>query len=346
MLTGILRVSRESIFSGLNNLAVCTLLQPDFSTYFGFTEAETEALLERCGRPEALETVRRWYNGYLFGDRVLYNPWSVLNFLRWGGEPRPYWLSTSSNDLIKSVLQGRATRLQPVFEALLAGGGIERVLDENVVLDELDRNDDALFGLLVFAGYLKAEKRSQGPMEQAAHFLSIPNREVRMMYTGTFRDWMRTRMLGHGGDLGRLTGALLEGDAEVFEEQLQAFAENVLSYHDAAAPSPEQLYHGFVLGLLAVLEPGHRVRSNRESGKGRPDVLIAPAQPGGAGAVLELKVAKPGKKTLQQALEEGLEQIRRNDYGAELRAAGAAPVHAFAVAFDGKQVLVRGASPP
>jgi hypothetical protein len=347
VLTGILRIARESIFSGLNNLAVCTLLRHEFATCFGFTEAEVEDLLTRAGRLEQLPIVQRWYNGYVFGGEVIYNPWSVLNFVADAqGRPRPHWLNTSSNDLIRKLLEDNATRLEPVFEILLAGGGIEQVLDENVVLDRLDRSPDALWSLLVFSGYLKAEERLRDPMEQSAHFLTIPNQEVRLVYTSTFRDWMQVHMQGHGGNLDRLTRALLSGDAETLEEQLQAFVENVLSYHDAGAPSPEQLYHGFVLGLLAVLEPDYLVRSNRESGQGRPDVMIRPARPGRPGAVLELKVARPGRKTLDVALEEGLAQMQAQGYAAELRAAGAQPIHAFAVAFDGKEVRVRAPSAP
>lgn len=200
----------------------------------------------------------------------------------------------------------------------------------------------------MFSGYLKAEERRRGQLEQSAHYLTIPNQEVRLVYSGAFREWMHARMSGHGGDLERLTRALLGGDAEAFEEELQAFVENLLSYHDAhaghaGAVRPEQVYQGFIIGLLAVLEPGHRVRSNRESGKGRPDVLVIPAKAGMPGVVLELKVAKAGKKTLEQALAEGVAQIEARGYAAELRAAEAEPVHAFAVAFDGKVVRVRGA---
>jgi hypothetical protein len=340
VLTGVLRVAKESLFSDANNIDVYTLLATPYSTCFGFTEGEVMALLERTGQKGRLEDVRAWYNGYVFGGEVIYNPWSVLNFLD-RGDTEPYWLSTSANDLVRELLERNALKLQPVFEALLEGGSIERVLDENVALSELHGSEDALFSLLVFAGYLKAERRSRGPLEQVAHLLSIPNREVRLVYAKTFRYWMKARMEGHGGSLEELTFALLGGDAERFEKQLQAFVTNLLSFHDPGVLDPERVYQGFVVGLLAVLEPGHQVRSNRESGQGRPDVIVRPAQPGRPGVVLELKVARPGKKTLEQALSEGLSQLQANDYGAELRAGGAAPVHAFAVAFDGKEVRVR-----
>jgi hypothetical protein len=342
VLTGILRIARESIFSGMNNLGVYTLLRAQFATSFGFTEPEVAALMAQAGRSEQMALVQHWYNGYRFGGHTIYNPWSVLNFLADPeGPARPYWLATSSNDLVRQVLEARADRLQPIFETLLAGGGLDRRIDENVVLDRLEHDDDAVWSLLVFAGYLNAEERVYDPMEPPTHHLTIPNREVREVYTGTFRTWMKARMRDHGANLDRLTRALLDGDAETVEEQLQAFVDNVLSYHDAGTPAPENLYHGFVLGLLAVMEPEYLVRSNRESGKGRPDVMIRPAQPGKPGVLLELKVARPGRKTLEQALAEGLAQIQTQGYTAELAAVGAAPIHALAVAFDGKEVRVR-----
>ena len=309
VLTGILRIARESTFSGLNNLAVYSLLRSEFSSCFGFTEPEVERLLAEAGRSDRIGDVRHWYNGYNFGGTVVYNPWSVLNFLAdERAQARPYWLSTSSNDLIKQMLEVWGPQIEPTMEALLAGGGLERVLDENVVLDELLVREDALWSLLVFSGYLKAEERSRGLSETPSHFLSIPNREVRLLYAGTFQDWMRTRLTERGGNADRLVRALFAGDAEGLEDELSALCEAVLSYHDKGVRSAEPLYHGFILGLLTMLEADYEVRSNRESGEGRPDVLVRPRRPGQPGVVLELKVARPGKKTLEQALDEGVAQ--------------------------------------
>jgi Predicted AAA-ATPase/PD-(D/E)XK nuclease superfamily len=342
VLTGILRVAKESIFSGLNNLAVYSLLRPEFATCFGFTEPEVARLLAEAGSADLLDSVRSYYNGYVFGGTSVYNPWSILNFIASRDKLlRAYWVSTSSNDLIRDTLQRHALRIEPAIEALLEGGSIEQRLDENVALDDLGKRESALWSLLVLAGYLRAEPADGVPGEVPPYRLSIPNREVREVYTSTFQDWLAQR-LGDTGDVAELTRALLEGDAEALEEQLQAFTTNLLSYHDTRL-RPEQVYHAFVIGLLATLEPDYRVRSNRESGTGRPDVIILPTRPGRPGVILELKVAKPGKKTPEKALAEGLEQIRTNDYGAELRAVGANPVHAFAVAFDGKSVSVRAA---
>ncbi len=346
VVTGILRVAKESLFSGLNNLGVYTLLARQFNTCFGFTEPEIVSLLERAGRLDGLSAVRAWYNGYLFGGEVIYNPWSVMSFLD-SGEPTPkaYWVATSSNDLVHEALGHYALKLEAAFEALLEGGSVERTLDENVVLSELHRSEGTLWALLVFSGYLKAEAGGLDALERAVHRLSIPNREVREVYATSFRSWMEHRMSSHGGDLSRLTSALLGGDAEGVEDQLQAFVTNLLSYQDPGSVAPERVYQGFVLGLLAVLEPDYLVRSNRESGEGRPDVTIRPRLPGKPAVVLELKVARKGKKSLAAALREGRAQIRERGYDAELLAAGASVVHAFAAAFDGKRVQVEAAAP-
>ena len=348
VLTGILRVAKESIFSGLNNLAVYTLLRPDFATCFGFTEPEVEGLLDRSGRRDQLSAVRAWYNGYVFGGEVIYNPWSILNYVDGREpEPRPFWVSTSANELVRESLVDHAAKAHDDIEALLDGRGVLRRLDENVVLSDLATRADTLFGLLTFSGYLKADKRVLDPEDEPYYLLSIPNREVRGVYTSTFRGWMSDRMGGEGAVL-RMKRALLAGDAEALEEELAAFIGNVLSHHDVTrphggAPRPERVYHAFVIGLLATLEPEYEVRSNRESGLGRPDVMLRPKQAGKPGIVLELKVAKPGKTTLEQALAEGVAQIRERDYARELRAAGASPVHGFAIAFDGKHVRIAGA---
>jgi hypothetical protein len=345
VLTGVLRIAKESIFSGLNNLAVYTLLHPHFSTCFGFTEEEVATLLERAGQRDLLDAVRGYYNGYAFGGTPIYNPWSILNFIHDGDSRlRPHWVTTSSNDLVHDVLRRHTFSIQSDLEVLLEGGVIERVIDENVVLSDLTTRMDSAWSLLVFSGYLRAEEAPGTSLEIRPYRLSIPNREVLQVYTSTFREWMRER-LGGERDVERLMHAMLEGDAEALEEKLQVFTTNLLSYHDTAL-RPEQVYHAFVIGLLATLEPTHEVRSNRESGEGRPDVTIRPRQAGNPGAVLELKVAKPGKKTPEQALAEGLAQIRDRDYAAELRAAGASPRFAFVVVFDGKTVKVEGASIP
>ena len=347
VLTGVLRVARESIFSGLNNLGVYSLLRSEFRTCFGFTESEVGSLLERAGCADLTEAVRGYYNGYDFGGEAIYNPWSIVNFL--ASEDRllrPYWVSTSANELVRDLLQHHASAVEQDIEVLLDGGSIERRLDEDVPLGELREREDALWGLLVFSGYLRAEPGSGVPGEEPAYRLSIPNREVRQVYTDTFRRWLEDRLSPRGGSLRRLAAALLGGDAEGLQEQLQIFATNLLSYHDTPRREPERVWQAFLIGLFAALEPDYQVRSNRESGAGRPDVLVVPRSPGKPGVVLELKSIKPTRATPARTLDAALSQIEVNDHAAELAAAGAAPIHAFAIAFDGKRVRVASSTAP
>ncbi len=216
---------------------------------------------------------------------------------------------------------------------------MERELDENTALGNLATHTHVLFSLLTFAGYLKA--KAVPSFGHKRYALSIPNHEVREVYVGTFKGWLEAGLREQGGNIQKLLSALLKGDAKEMERQLQKLALATVSFHDTAEPDPEKFYHGFVLGLLATLEPEYRVRSNRESGDGRPDVLVMPAEKGKPGVVLELKVAKPGRKTLEQALEEGETQMKGKNYGAELAAQGAGAVVGLVVAFDGKDVRAK-----
>ncbi len=347
VLTGILRVSKESIFSGLNNIAVYSLLERNFSTCFGFTEPEVDVLLEKGGLTQLKEAVRSYYDGYEFGGHSIYNPWSILSFLNSQSKQlQPYWINTSANDLVKDLLVWHAFAVQDDIQALLMGESIEKDLNENIVFTELKDDSSELWSLLVFTGYLKA---TSGPIVIGARrkpfWLSIPNEEVDQVYRTTFQSWMKKGLQVQGGALEALLAALLAGKVPEFEAQLQAFAMYCTSFHDLNAHSPERFYHGLMIGLLAALEPAYEVRSNRESGEGRPDVLIKPRRPGKPGVVMELKSAGP-KKSLRRALDEGHAQLHKNDYLAELRAAGVEKMHALVIAFNGKKVRVELAKPP
>ncbi|MFT3768692.1 MAG: AAA family ATPase [Minicystis sp.] len=315
VLTGILRVARENIFSGLNNLGVFTLLDRDFNTCFGFTDDEVRDLLARSGRLAHLDDVRAYYNGYVFGGAVVYNPWSVLNFIgREGERIRGYWVATSSNDLVRELLEQHAFTLEADLQTLLAGGTIERRLFEDVTLGDLRARPEALYALLVLSGYLKAEEIVE-PVGEPVYRLSIPNREVYEVYSTTFQHWLARALARRGRNLDMLITALLGGDAEELEQQLAAFVENALSYHDLAPQRPEQVYQAFVIGLLATLEGRYEVRSNRESGRGRADVLVQPREAGKPGVVLELEGREAGEAAAGGRAPGGA----RADPGAELR---------------------------
>ncbi|MBK9263262.1 MAG: AAA family ATPase [Polyangiaceae bacterium] len=351
VMTGILRVSRESIFSELNNVGVYSLLDFEFNTCFGFTEPEVQGLLEKAGMADLMDAVRSFYDGYEFGMVDIYNPWSILSFLaRKDRNVVPYWVNVGSNLLIKETMHHHAFAVQEEVETLLGGGVIEKHIHENVVLPDLKEDPRVLWNLLVFSGYLKAARPGPPiPGHPRPPFrLSIPNKEVAEVYRTTFQSWMDRALVGQGGALQELLDALLKGNAPRFEKQLQKFAGSLPSYHDVEGLEPEKFYHGMMIGLLASLEPDYEVRSNRESGEGRPDVLIKPRYAGKAGAVLELKSARKGVTTIEKAMAEGLRQLEENDYAADLRAAGVEKITQMVVAFNGKRVMVlpKGAKAP
>ncbi len=341
VLTGILRIAKESLFSGLNNLAVFTILAKRCADRFGFTPGEVASLADACGLADHMPAVESWYNGYSFGGQTIYNPWSVLNYLRDDGEVcKPYWVNTSSDDLLRDLLVRRdAIDLQD-WQTLFAGGSVRRTIDENMVLRGIEDNPSAVWSLLLFTGYLKAVD-VQVDQDGTAASLCVPNLEVRTALRGMFADQL-ARNFGRGDRVPELCKALLTGDADVAEELLDELALAMLSYHDVAHKPAEAVYQAFILGLLATLERTHEVTSNREAGHGRYDVLICPRQAGQAGAVLELKVPRARKgETAEQALASAEAQLRVKDYVAALRERGAGSVVQWAVVFEGKCALVR-----
>ena len=215
---------------------------------------------------------------------------------------------------------------------------------------EVKNDPEVLWSLLVFSGYLKASPSGPSVLgkPRPPFRLSIPNQEVAEVYQSTFQSWMNSALGTHGGGVRALLAALLEGDALEVEDQLQGFATNLPSYHDVKGVKPETFYHGMMIGLLASLEPDYEVRSNRESGNGRPDALIKPRRAGKPGVVLEIKTARKSQRSIEAAMAEGLAQLEANDYAAELRAAGVEKISQMVVAFDGKRVMVlpKGAKPP
>ena len=346
VLTGILRVAKESIFSGLNNLAVHTLLSPEMATHFGFTPAEVHVLAVGCGASDRMADIEHWYNGYRFGGQTIYNPWSVLNFLASLDRlPRPYWVQTASNDILRDLLVDRGLADVADLEALIRGGTVTKAIDEHIVLRDVRKNSDAVWSFLLFSGYLRVDaKAGDDFLGRPLLQLSVPNREVALVYASLFGDFL-TDGLRDPGRVEHLCRALLAGDARTFGALLGELLLASLSYHDLAVRRPEAVYQAFIVGLLVTLERTHEVTSNRESGHGRYDVLISPRQAGHPGAVLELKVIDTDEgETVQQALDAALTQVRQRDYAAALRQRGAGPVHELGAVFDGKRAWVRVAA--
>ncbi len=339
VVTGILRIAFDAIFSDLNNLDVLSLLRSEFQDCFGFTEPEIEQLSIDFSLAELLEILRKWYNGYLFGNRVIYNPWSILSFLASQDRfPRPYWINTSGNALLREIITRTEPTFQEQIETLLAGGKITTPLNENIVLRDLEHNEQNVWSLLVFSGYLKPVS-FQLREEEPIYDLAIPNREVQAFYRNTIQVWVQKTVGSQR--LQQLLRALTQTDFKTFGKLLKEMVLAVLSYHDMAGKKPERVYHAFVLGLLTNMTDRYQIRSNRESGYGRYDVLMIPLSPNEPGFIFEFKkIDKPDEKNAKEAMQSALEQIQKQQYAAELREHDVKNIWGIGVVVEGKRVWV------
>nr|VFJ72099.1 MAG: PD-(D/E)XK nuclease superfamily protein [Candidatus Kentron sp. FM]VFJ72260.1 MAG: PD-(D/E)XK nuclease superfamily protein [Candidatus Kentron sp. FM]VFK19257.1 MAG: PD-(D/E)XK nuclease superfamily protein [Candidatus Kentron sp. FM] len=342
VLTGILRVAKESIFSGLNNLAVANLLETGpFSDKFGFTEPEVEQLLTDFGLSDSLLEAREWYNGYLFGETVIYNPWSILNFIyKQPAPPAPYWVNTSSNDLVRDLLESGGAEIREDLQSLLAGGYVECQITEELPLCDIRKDADSIWSLLLFSGYLKPVGMRKY-RNRVRYRLAIPNLEVENLY-GQIVDYWITRHI-RSKHLDDLLDALVDGDVPEFARHLQTLMLNMLSFHNTAdgkGKTPEAVYQSFVLGLLANLSDKYRIRSNIESGLGRADILMSPVNNRERGIVMEFKRLGEGER-MEEQLQAALLQIQEKRYTATLLSEGCQEVLELGIVFDGKALQVR-----
>ncbi len=340
VITGILRVAKESIFSGLNNPGVYTILDNKFSEYFGFTQDEIEKIISDFKLPESsANTLQQWYNGYRFGPHVIYNPWSVLEFLsREGSPPAPYWVNTSSNDLIRNLIIENKSGVEADIQSLLQGETITTTLSEEIVMRDLENNPKTIWSLLVFSGYLKpVNMRPQ--RTKILYDLQIPNLEVESFFENSIAAWLKKRV--QENHLAPLFKALLNKDWGTFEDILQEIVETVLSYHDTAGDEPERFYHAFLAGLFLQLSHTHQVRSNRESGYGRYDLTLIPKDTAETGFVIEIKKLHHKRdKTAEGAMQSALKQIREKDYAADMRAGGINDIMGIGIVVEKKQIWV------
>ena len=347
LVTGVTRVSRESIFSDLNNLEVVTTSSLKYRTSFGFTQAEVDAALAEYGLEGTAGEVRRWYDGFTFGgEGHVYNPWSVSKYLEGGGTFACYWANTSSNGLVSSVVRAGDDDLKEDFEELMRGGTVEKLIDEQVVFAELAYVPDAAWALLLAAGYVTAPGPVPKNLEDTPRALVLTNLEVRKTFDRMAQGWFA----GARRSYGRLAEALLTGDAEEATDYLQDVADACISSFDGgtrpAESEPERFYHGLVLGLLARLRGRWSVESNRESGRGRYDVALVP-EDGTDGSdpavVMEFKVFdRRREKTLEDTVARAKAQIDDKAYVTSLVERGIAPsrIRTYGIAFRGKEVLV------
>ncbi|EDN67799.1 protein containing DUF1703 [Beggiatoa sp. PS] len=339
VMTGVLRVAKESIFSDLNNLEVLSLLRSEFDEYFGFTENEIKKFSQDFSLAELLDTLKKWYDGYLFGNRVIYNPWSIISFLMSEDRfPRPYWINTASQSLLRDLITRTEPGFQEQIETLLAGGTITSPLNENIVLRDLEYSEQNIWSLLVFSGYLKPVSMTLKE-EEPIYEIAIPNLEVRSFYRNTIKQWVQKRI--GSKRLQDLLSALTQTDFETFGELLKEMVLAVLSYHDSAGNEPEKVYHAFVLGLLTHLMDRYVIRSNRESGYGRYDVLMIPHNKEEPGFIFEFKkVNRPKEESEVEAMKSALNQIKDKQYATELRDLGVKPIWGLGIVVDKKQVWV------
>lgn len=345
LLTGITRVSKESIFSDLNNLMVVTTTSEEYCTAFGFTEEEVLQALDSEQLSGQIEDIRRWYDGFIFGSKdKIYNPWSITMYLR-TREYGTYWADTSSNALVSELMRTGTPELKMQLEDLIGGKSLELELDEQVIFEQLKQKKGAIWSLLIASGYLKPEARIFNRKSGKYHYrIRLTNREVELMFVDMIASWFPEDETSYRN----FQRALLDGDLDYMNQYMNDVAREMFgSFDTGRKPSekkqPERFYHGFVLGLIVDLAERYHIRSNKESGLGRYDVMMEPLQDSDDAIIMEFKVfSKPKDKTLKKAVENALKQIETMRYDAELLARGIPKkrIRHYGFAFDGQTVLI------
>lgn len=337
IMTGITRVAKESIFSDLNNLKVVTTTSNAYATAFGFTEEEVFAALDEYGIKNRDE-VKKWYDGFIFGKvRDIYNPWSIINLLD-TGKLDTYWANTSANSLVGKLLREGDRSVKEKFEMLLQDGAIYSELDEQIVYNQLDGGEDAIWSLLLSSGYLKVLH-----VEDETYELALTNYEVKRMFRKMVKGWFKKS----GANYNDFIKALFLGDVKAMNTYMNRVALNTFSYFDTgrrpSGAEPERFYHGFVLGLMVELADRYTITSNRESGFGRYDVLLEPVDNRDSAVILEFKVFDPEEEeTLADTVKKALAQIEEKQYAVNLVTKGFAEekIRKYGFAFRGKKVLI------
>ena len=338
VLTGVLRVAKESIFSGLNNLKVCSVLSGEYSDIFGFTGEEVAKMAVDLQQEDKLPEIKAWYDGYTFGGTEIYNPWSVIMYFDAGCKPAPYWVNTSGNGIVKQMFKFSGQEGADDLQSLMDGGSVFKQLREGVVYANIGDRIDDLYSILLMTGYLKCVGLMEKLYGEEAE-LRIPNKEIRSLFG---REILENFIAaGSVSRLGRMLDAMVSGHGDIFESVLSGIVRNNVSYHDAA--NGESFYHGMMLGFCVLLKDTHIVQSNRESGYGRFDLALIPTDRRYYGVILEFKRAADEAQLEEKALE-ALAQIEELSYIAEFEQRQIEKVWKYGIAFCGKKVCLRGQS--
>lgn len=337
VITGCLRITKESIFTGLNNLEMSSILNRSYGEYFGFSQEEIDEMLIYYDFVKKKALIRKWYNGYLFGSTQVYNPWSVTNYVKEltaspDEPPAPYWANTSSNSIVKTLVEKSDISVKKELEDLLAGGTIEKPIHEDITYDSVYDSEDNLWNFLFFTGYLKQVSRRMEQVNQLVT-MAVPNMEIEYIYRNTIVSWFRDEIKTR--DLTLLYQAMQDGNADVFQRELSKLLFLSISYMDAG----EAFYHGFLMGVLGNMTE-YLVRSNREGGNGRYDILVRSLDISRPPIILELKISNT-HKGLDAACDKALAQIKEKKYGSWLPEEGYTGVWYYGIAFYKKQCQIK-----
>lgn len=334
VITGVSRVAKESIFSGANNFKVFTVLDNEFADDFGITEEEMDKVIEDFEIQDQKEEIKEWYDGYRIGEvEGIYNPWSVLNYIT-DRKLMPYWVNTSSNDLIKIILKN-STTVKEKMERLLKDEAIEVKINLETVIVGIEKNEDNIWGLLLGTGYLKVVETVD--ISEGIYKVKLPNYEIKFLFQQIVDEWFRDKVIGN--DLKSILKDLVTLNMEEYEEKFKILVREMFSYMDVGENTAENFYHAFVLGMMVGLRDSYYVNSNRESGMGRYDIMLEPKDKNGNSFIMEFKVYKEEKeKTIEETIENAKRQIEERGYEQNLKERGFTNITKMVYAFKGKEV--------
>lgn len=337
LLTGILRIAKESLFSGLNNLVVNTIMDSRYAQYFGFTQTEVSEMAAYYGREEKLPEIQSWYDGYLFGSEEMYNPWSVISYFNNNCKPKAFWSRTSGNEMIGKLIRDANAEIYESMSALMQGSEVQAIIDTDIIYPELNGDPDVIYSFLLVTGYLRVTEIVSAISDNPICSLAIPNQEIKSVFQKEILNMYSAVFTG--SLLRDFEVSIRTGNSILLTETLQKYLLQSASVYDTAY---ESFYHGTVFGMLAVMSDSYYITSNRESGEGRLDVQLEPHDKSRTGFILEFKAKKDlDDASLKALAAEGLQQIRDHQYYTDMEYHGIKNITLFGIGFSGKKVAVQ-----